>query len=259
MHHEPAPTRNTAALLGSLPRLQPALIGFLTVTIIAISPVGRFIDQTLHLRWVTRRDDPVLREFLLSGPDRLASQAVAGTILLAVAVCLAWRRRSTAPLIVAGLVELGFAATAVVKVALAKDATGLGWPMWWDGGVGEHGFHGMAYPSGHATESVLIYGTTIMLLGLYSRRVGRIELRRLRTVWKGLIANTVIVSWLLGTHWTTDLAGGLAFGIVLVQTVAALVDRGTVDAVARVLDGAVRALSRGPRALRAGRPPHARP
>lgn len=239
--------------LGSLPRLQPSLVAFLAITIVAISPVGQFLDTTLHQRWITKRDNPALREFLLDGPDRLASQAFAGTLLLLVALWFAWRWRTIAPMLIAGLAECGFLATGLIKLALAKDATTFGLPLWWDGGFGEHGAHGMAYPSGHAAESVLLYGAIIVILYRYGPPLASRHLRLMRLAWKLIIVNTVAVSWLLGTHWVSDLAGGVAFGVLALRIVVVLVERGHVDALA------LTARPRGRRARRSASPPPPRP
>ena len=85
----------------------------------------------------------------------------------------------------------------------------------WDGGPIAHGWYGIAYPSGHAAEAVLIYGAAAYLILAYAGPDNR--LRRRLTWLVGLIAaNAIVVAFYLGFHWPTDLiAGLLAGGLVL--------------------------------------------
>jgi len=71
-------------------------------------------------------------------------------------------------------------------------------------------FAGFAFPSGHATHSVAVYGMLAVVLAgttpLWRRKVA---------VWTGAfsVATTIGISRLyLGAHWLTDVLGGFALG-----------------------------------------------
>jgi membrane-associated phospholipid phosphatase len=76
---------------------------------------------------------------------------------------------------------------------------------------------GMSYPSGHASNAILIWGIIAYLLYRYAH-VDRYR-GRLASAAVGVLALTVcIVSLVRNTHWFSDLFGGLLLGAALLST-----------------------------------------
>ncbi len=219
-----------------LPNLELLTIALVAGSALAISPVGREIDRLFFVKVITRADGATFT-FFSDVLDRLSSQRVVGVLLVVVAVLLATHRRSLTPLIVAGLAELMFLSVGILKIGFAKSATKLGDPQWWDGGLLAYGKYSMAYPSGHATESVVLWGAIVLLLALYAPSWRPQHTRIAVGVWQLVMVNTIVVSWLLGRHWVSDLAAGLLCGLIGLRLVVGLLERGYPQAV----DQAVRA------------------
>jgi membrane-associated phospholipid phosphatase len=76
----------------------------------------------------------------------------------------------------------------------------------------------LAFPSGHATNVVALLG----YMAWYFTKAGT----AMRKVAWGLVAAASITvsisSWLIRTHWPTDLAAGTAYGVIALVTVIAL-------------------------------------
>ena len=204
--------------MARLPRLTsaPVLAGALVVfTLLAAGPLQPY-DERFQGYWA-KRYTPNWWQFLDQVPNAVAGQAVCLPVLLLVAVTLAWRHRTWHPLAIVAAAEIGFyAGIGGLKVLLGRSAPihGNGGGFW-DGGPIAHGWYGIAYPSGHAAEAVLIYGAAAYLILVYAGPDNR--LRRRLTWLVGLIAaNAIVVAFYLGFHWPTDLiAGLLAGGLVL--------------------------------------------
>lgn len=192
-----------------------ALAGFLTLvfvafTLLAMGPLVRY-DAYLNLAppppgWV-----PVLH--LL---DRVGQRAVALPIL-GVAVYLVYRRtRSWRPVVVAG--SSVFVLNLVVLVL--KVGLGRSWPVTADPSFFSGG---MAYPSGHAANIVLVYGLAVYLLSRYTR----VSRRAQAVMWGAvaLLAVTMVgTSMTLNWHWFADLVAGLIVGGIVLE-LTATVDR----------------------------------
>lgn len=68
-----------------------------------------------------------------------------------------------------------------------------------------------AFPSGHATNSTVVYGTLLLLT---VPRIGPAAGRRLLTLGVAvLVAGVAASRVLLGAHWLTDVVGGLLLGL----------------------------------------------
>lgn len=202
-----APGRGLGARLTSAPALAAML---LAVILLAIGPLQE-LDLFLARRWLYRWE-PSLLPFAQNVLDRLASQIVCVPILAAVAVVLARRRRSWRPLVIAGIAELSFAlGVGAMKVFFARGVTYRRDPGFFEAGLFEHGTTGISFPSGHASESVLIYGTAVYLIARYSGASQRV-VRVLQ--WSVAVVATISVatSFLIGWHWLTDLVGGVIAG-----------------------------------------------
>jgi membrane-associated phospholipid phosphatase len=195
---------------------------FVAVTVLAAGPLER-VDAALRGRWVLEKT-PALEPLFQQVLDRLASQSVCVPILAAVAVTIAIRRRSWRPIVVAGSAELAWLLiVGALKVLFARPAPVVGNPGFYEGGLWRLGEMGVSYPSGHAAEVFLIYGTVVHLVHRYTG-TSQHWVRMLRILVGALAVNTVVVSFWLGWHWLTDLVGGLLVGGCLLAILVA-VDR----------------------------------
>jgi len=79
----------------------------------------------------------------------------------------------------------------------------------------------MAYPSGHTSNIVLVYGLVVYVLGRY-RSVGRTTRRVMWSVVMLLSVTMVVTSLTLTWHWFADLIAGLIIGAVVLQLTAAI-------------------------------------
>lgn len=190
-----------------------ATAGFLGVvfvgfTLLAAGPLIA-IDTYFNLEppppaWVT----------FLHALDRVGQRAVCLPIL-AVVVLLCWRRtRSWRPVLLAGAAVFTLnLLVLVLKVGLGRGQPGFADPSFFVGG--------MAYPSGHTANIVLVYGLAVYLLGRYLR----VSQRTYAVGWllvAGLSLLMVAVSMTLNWHWFADLVAGLLVGgVVLELSVAA--------------------------------------
>ena len=180
------------------------LVGF---TMLAMAPLAS-LDTYLSLgapppAWVST----------LHLVDRVGQRAVCVPVLAAVTYLCCRHQRSWRPAwVVAAAVFALNLAVLVLKLALGRGQAGTD-PAFFVGG--------MAYPSGHTANIVLVYGLVAYLLSRYrgaSQRVGA-------ALWcaVGVLAVTMVTtSLLLSWHWFADLVAGLLVGAVLLQlTVAA--------------------------------------
>ncbi|QNN52706.1 phosphatase PAP2 family protein [Nocardioides mesophilus] len=190
-----------------------ALAGFLTLvfvgfTLLAIEPLIAF-DAYFNLRppppsWV-----PVLHVL-----DRVGQRAICLPVLAVVTIACCRREESWRPAVLAA--SSVFALNLVVgllKIGFGRAQPASADPSFFIGG--------MAYPSGHTANIVLVYGLAAYLLGRYFR-LGRGALVALWTGVAGLSLLMVVVSVTLNWHWFADLIAGLLVGgIVLELAVAA--------------------------------------
>ncbi|GHV73864.1 phosphatase PAP2 family protein [Spirochaetia bacterium] len=72
--------------------------------------------------------------------------------------------------------------------------------------------HGLSFPSGHATVSILLYG---MLIVLINRHIKRVFIRRaLQVVLSMLIICIGLSRIYCGVHFPTDVMGGFLLGLI---------------------------------------------
>lgn len=202
--------------LTSLPALTGALV---LVTLLVAGPL-REVDRSLHGFWSDELT-PRWTDFLDQVPNAVAGQAVCLPVLLAVAFFLAWKHRTWRPILIAAAAEIGFyAVVGGLKVVLgrtspkADDVSG----RFLNGGAAEHGWYGISYPSGHASEAILFYGAAAYLIAVYAHPDTRV---RARLGWAmGLIVvNSIGVAYYLGYHWPADLIGGMLVGAVVLRAI----------------------------------------
>lgn len=201
-----------------LDRLTSAPVLGLALVIMTLLAAGPFQDLDLFLakRWLYRLD-PSLIPFTQNVLDRVSSQIVCVPILAAVAIVLARRRRTWRPLLVALLAEAAFVfGVGAMKLLMARGVTYERDPGFLEAGLLEMGTKGISFPSGHAAESVLIYGAAVYLIAHYSGASQR-TVKTLRWAVVAISINSVAVSFLLGWHWMTDLLGGLLAGALFLR------------------------------------------
>jgi undecaprenyl-diphosphatase len=146
--------------------------------------------------------------------DRIGQRAVCLPILAVATVVCCRHRESWRPAwVVAFSVFSLNLLVLILKVVLGRGQPEAADPSFFVGG--------MAYPSGHTANIVLVYGLVAYLLGRY-RGVGRTAVR---LTWSavGLLSLTMVVTSLtLNWHWFADLIAGLLIGGVVLQLTVAL-------------------------------------
>ncbi|HEX6247554.1 MAG TPA: phosphatase PAP2 family protein [Nocardioidaceae bacterium] len=192
-----------------------ALAGFLALVFVAFTllAVGPFMKYDAYFNLAPPPEDLVPFLMVL---DRVGQRAVALPVL-GLALYLIYRRHpSWRPLVLAGASVFTLnLVVLLLKLGLGRSAPYTADPSFFMGG--------MAYPSGHSANIVLVYGLAAYLLSHY----GDVTRRAQGLMWGGvavLAVTMVVTSLTLNWHWFADLVAGLLVGgIVLELTVA--VDR----------------------------------
>ncbi|MGH3365136.1 MAG: phosphatase PAP2 family protein [Nocardioidaceae bacterium] len=192
-----------------------ALAGFLSLvfaafTLLAMGPFVRY-DAYFNLAPPPEEWVPFLHVL-----DRVGQRAVALPILGLVLYYVYRRTQSWRP------VAVGAAAVFVLNLVVLLLKLGLGRaspitadPSFFAGG--------MAYPSGHSANIVLVYGLAAYLVSRYTRPTQRTRVLMWGVV--GLLAVTMVVTSLtLNWHWFADLVAGLLVGGIVLE-LTATVDR----------------------------------
>jgi undecaprenyl-diphosphatase len=190
-----------------------ALAGFLSLvfvafTLLAMGPFVRY-DAYFNLAPPPKEWVPFLHVL-----DRVGQRAVALPILGFVLYrvyrhCQSWR-----PVVVAACsVFLLNLLVLILKVGLGRASPGTADPSFFTGG--------MAYPSGHSANIVLMYGLATYLVGRYTSPA-----RRTLVLSWGLVCvlavTMVVTSLTLNWHWFADLVAGLLVGGVVLELTVTL-------------------------------------
>ena len=189
-----------------------ALAGFLWFvfagfTLLAMGPLESldtyFNVQPAPPGWV-----PVLHVM-----DRIGQRAVCLPLLAVVTFWCCRRVESWRPAwVVAISVFMLNLVVLILKVGLGRAEPVSADPSFFEGG--------MAYPSGHTSNIVLVYGLCVFLLGRY----GGVRRGALRAMWAIVVMLSVVMvvtSVTLRWHWFADLLAGLVVGgAVLTMTEA---------------------------------------
>lgn len=185
-----------------------AMAGFLGLvfvgfTLLAMDPLVA-LDAYFNLEpppagWV-----PVLHVL-----DRVGQRAVCLPILAVVTWLCCRRRESWRPAFIAlGSVLLLNFVVGLLKIGLGRGQPAPADPSFFIGG--------MAYPSGHTSNIILVYGLAVYLLGVYYR----VRRPTLATCWSAVALLSilmVVVSLTLNWHWFADLIAGLIVGAAVLE------------------------------------------
>jgi membrane-associated phospholipid phosphatase len=170
--------------------------------------VDRYFDDLERPRFTG------LSHFVIRRLDDLGLRSVSGIALLIVAIFIARKFKTYRPF---NLGLLAFLSLNIVvgsfKYALGRTKPREGFDLLHAGG--------MSYPSGHASNAILIWGIIAYLI-YRSAHVDRYR-GRLASAAVGLLAMTVcVVSLVRNTHWFSDLFGGLLLGGALLVLIIAI-------------------------------------
>jgi hypothetical protein len=185
-----------------------ALAGFLTLVFVAFTllAMGPFIRYDTYLNL-----DPPPSAWVpfLHVLDRVGQRAIALPILAATLVWVYSRTRSWRPVVVAAVsVFVLNLVVLVLKVVLGRSAPHTADPSFFMGGL--------AYPSGHSANIVLVYGLVAYMITRYIRPA-----RRTRMLMWGAVAllglTMVLTSLTLNWHWFADLVAGLLVGGIVLE------------------------------------------
>lgn len=214
---QPHPSSKWTALAGFLTSL-PVLVCLLVfVTVLASGPLHG-LDRALNQPW-SQWIFPEWRSFVDDVIDPIASQAVVIPILAVTALILSLREQTWRPLMIAAAAEIGVVGmVGAMKVIIARPSPVLEDPSFFHGGIFNHGGYGIIYPSGHAAQSVALYGIIVFLLSRYSS-TSRRTLDLLSAGVAIIACMTVTSSIYLGWHWATDLAAGVVTGGIVLRAV----------------------------------------
>lgn len=192
-----------------------SFVGFLIVTQQVISN-GPLISFDGHIAHAKRHNFTPWIDFVFKKIDNLGLRGLTATVLIIVALIIAWKFRTWRPLnlavlsllalnLVVGLAKLGIGRT---KPRLNIDLIQAG---------------GLSYPSGHASNALLTWGMLAYLIYRYTHR--EVFHGRSLAIAVGAITIAVCaVSLFRNTHWFSDLLGGLFIGGALLVLIIA-VDR----------------------------------
>jgi undecaprenyl-diphosphatase len=154
------------------------------------------------MEWFARHREPWLTKVMWV-VTTFGSSAVLIPLGLAVGVWYWWRRGTPRPFVLLSVAYVGSELLSETVRALSRRDRP-------PAALAAGHFAGFAFPSGHATHSVAVYGMLAVVLSasapLWRRKVA---------IWTGAfsIATAVGISRLyLGAHWLTDVLGGFALG-----------------------------------------------
>lgn len=183
-----------------------ALAGFLAVvfvgfTLLAIGPLIT-IDAFFNIRTPPHAWLPILHIL-----DRAGQRSVCIPILLFFVWVASRESRSWRPLLVVilGILGQNFV-VGILKLGLGRGEPETGNPSFFIGGL--------AYPSGHTSNIVMVYGLIPYLLYTYGRMHRRLA-RAMVVVVAFLSVMMVVVSLTERWHWFADLIGGLLIGAMV--------------------------------------------
>lgn len=186
--------------------------------------IAFMVQQVVSMGWLAHFDQDAVR---LARRIRATRDIISVTVMLGLrglilTICLpfmgwiSWKRRSWLPIggfLLVLLVETGL--TGSLKMVIGRTfpyQTKRVEDMMIDAGE-------LAFPSGHAANAAALWGYVAWYVSMQWSRIARGLLFALVVV----VSVTVgVSSWLLRSHWPTDLAAGSLIGLVSVMSVVAL-------------------------------------
>jgi len=155
-----------------------------------------------------------LSYFIIRRLDDLGLRSVSGISLIIIGLYIAIRFKTWRPVNLGLLAFIALnAVVGAFKYALGRTKPRLGLDILHAGG--------MSYPSGHASNAILIWGVIAYLLYRYAN-INRYR-GRLASAAVAVLALTVCtVSLIRNTHWFSDLFGGLLLGSALLVLIIAI-------------------------------------
>jgi undecaprenyl-diphosphatase len=208
-----------------------ALAGFLAVVFIAFTLLAMTrlegIDTYFNVQRPPHGWVPVLHVL-----DRIGQRAVCLPVLGVLTFYCCRRQQSWRPACVVAISVFCLnLLVLILKVGLGRAEPVSANPSFFAGG--------MAYPSGHTSNIVLVYGLCVFVLGRY----GGVRRGVLRLMW-GLVMMLsllmVVTSVTLTWHWFADLIAGLLVGGIVLQLTEAVDEMVPEDAVQARLRGLLR-------------------
>lgn len=188
-----------------------ALAGFLGVVFIGFTllAMGPLIGIDSYFRLAS---EPGGWAAFLHVLDRIGQRAVCLPLLGAVAYWLCRKNESWRPGVVAAVSVFSLnLLVLILKLGFGRDFPHTADPSFFSGG--------MAYPSGHSSNIVLVYGVLAYLVMRYSR-----PRRGVRVFLWGMVPVLSVVmvftSLTLDWHWFADLIAGLIVGGIVLQLTA---------------------------------------
>ena len=197
----------------------------LTVSVAVLTIVVAFMTwQVVAYEWFAQADYRAVQTARRLVPDEgvfkyTVSFGLRGALLTVFIPLLVWvsrKRRSWSPIVGFALVllfETGM--TGALKLSVGRELPWQSWPLMGRLETGELGF-----PSGHATNVPALIGFVMWYF-----TPPRSVLRRVGWCVVAFLAVLVnISSWLIRTHWPTDLYAGNAIGLIALITVIAFMN-----------------------------------
>lgn len=188
-----------------------ALAGFLALVFVAFTllAMGPLISLDAYFSVVPAPPGWVGFLHLM---DRIGQRVVCLPILGVVAYLACRRQESWRPGVVAAVsVFMLNLVVLILKLGMGRDEPRTADPSFFNGG--------MAYPSGHSSNIVLVYGLAVYLLCRY-RWPGRTWQVLLWSAVAVLSLTMVVTSLILNWHWFADLIAGLIVGGIVLQLTA---------------------------------------
>lgn len=180
--------------------------GYVLVDIFVEGPLTQ-LDIRIH-DWDGRRALPSL-DHAAWAYDKVGQRSVLVPVLLLVAGYFSRRNRTWRPVVLASMSFLVLnVVVGAMKILIGRSQTETGNPAVLQGDI--------IFPSGHSSNMVLTGGVIVYLLIRYTRDT---HARLVAAVWAVLTTLTCLTSLYIGSHWFTDLIGGMLVGGLLLQSV----------------------------------------
>jgi undecaprenyl-diphosphatase len=190
-----------------------ALAGFLALVFVAFTllAMGPFVRYDAYFNLAPPPPEWVPFLHVL---DRVGQRAIALPILGLVVWWIYRQNRSWRPVVVAGVsVFMLNLVVLVLKLSFGRASPSTADPSFFTGG--------MAYPSGHSSNIILVYGLAAYLISTYTSPTRRTQVAMWGAV--ALLAVTMVVTSLtLNWHWFADLVAGLIVGGIVLELTATI-------------------------------------